>query len=420
MKKFLLPLIGILCLCVNAAQAQWVNITPPDLSNAADLSVIDNKTAVLMSHDSVIQLYKTKNGGVNWESIPAPVWQDSDPILWQGAQFLDEQIGYVYGTWLVNGGVYAPGGTENFAVFKTTDGGNNWTYLDQPVPSVGFVFITNIHFFDANKGVVTLVTGLSYSLIKTTDDGGITWQTRDTIRDWGNNYHFRPDGTGVILACVYDHHTAGGGCDNIAYKTADFGNTWEEVGPAGQGTEWPELRKGLWYESTLYVDDNLVFRVRRDVNGSLPEDDVYHLDKSVDAGITWQEDYFVNTWYPFHQLFLEWDTPWVTTWKSVFRLSVASIGTSEASQTESLLQIAPNPSGSESTMQIQADNLYNGLTQVSCFSSDGRLAYQGNVMLLAGKATINAPLLPNGLYQLVLADSGRVIGRGKWVVLRNQ
>ena len=125
MKKFLLPLIGILCLCVNAAQAQWNNVTPPNTPFANDLSVIDNKTAVLMSHDSVIQLYKTQNGGVNWESIPAPVWQDSDPIHWQGAQFLDEQIGYVYGTWLVNGGVYAPGGTENFAVFKTTDGGKD-------------------------------------------------------------------------------------------------------------------------------------------------------------------------------------------------------------------------------------------------------------------------------------------------------
>jgi photosystem II stability/assembly factor-like uncharacterized protein len=110
-------------------------------------------------------LYRTDDGGATWALISQTTLGNPPPVAGAGelpnggaAQalfFIDEDNG-----WLGLGG---PG--QN--LFRSEDGGHNWTFVDVLEPGVP---VSDITFTDAQNGTMTTSTGTW-----TTSDGGDTW-----------------------------------------------------------------------------------------------------------------------------------------------------------------------------------------------------------------------------------------------------
>ena len=115
------------------------------------------------------EIYKTTDGGANWTAISAAALPNP----------LSGEYGY-------NGGYVAAGGTFWFTtnkgrVYRTTDQGVTWTVAQAPITDFGGTAQNGrIYFSDANNGylqknvVAGAVTTRTYA---TTTNGGATWST---------------------------------------------------------------------------------------------------------------------------------------------------------------------------------------------------------------------------------------------------
>jgi photosystem II stability/assembly factor-like uncharacterized protein len=397
----------ILCCCLFASifsntHAQWVNITPLGVQSINNISVINDKQAVVLSNDSLPFLYYTNDGGMSWVTKNLPIWLDSDPMRIRSIQFLDAQHGFAYGDWLVNGGVYQ-GGTESFALYSTNDGGDTWTLLLPEIPTVGFINLNSLHFFNTLQGVYTAITGLGYALIKTTDDGGLTWQTRDTISSWDQSSHFKQDGLGYSVRYNYYSKTY------LLYKVTDFGKTWTSLGVAGTDANWPEQRKGLWFDQHLYINDLLVFRSRADLQNLGADDDLYYIDQSVDGGANWQEDFFESPIAPIQNLVVENEVVWLHTYRDLYRRDL-SVRTQDADAKALVFKAFPNPAKSASKVQISTLSQLEGAIDIQLFSVNGQLVSTQKSYLQAGNVTVALPVLSAGSYEMRVVLGGEVLG----------
>jgi photosystem II stability/assembly factor-like uncharacterized protein len=136
---------------------------------------------------------KTTNGGINWFIQPCGA------TIAHGIYFFNENTGYV--------------GDFIGHIFKTTDGGNNWTDYN----TLTFNWIADFYFFDNNTGYAV---GELHSIFKTTDKG-LSW-TQLYERMGGSFYSVtfikegnNPPTKGYAV-----------GSYQALYRTSDGGNTW--------------------------------------------------------------------------------------------------------------------------------------------------------------------------------------------------
>lgn len=387
-------------LCLQSAQAQWNSVKPSDIFEVHDANFISDTKGLLLTSDSLSTFLQiTTNGGQNWTSKALPSWTSSDPMYWQGICFLDEQNGYVFGNWLVNGGVFA-GGTESFVLYHTQNGGDTWEDRTPQAPTVGFANLNDIHFFNAQQGVLTYSTGLGYTLVHTTDDGGVSWQTQDTLRSWEVDWHLNPDGAGYAIRYNHDHQQNVN--TYILYRIENYGKTWTLLGKPGDDPAWPQQRIGMWYDSRFFVNEQLGFRAR--ITGGF--NNIIHLDRTDDGGQSWQEDYFVNEVFPIQQLSVQNQTIWLQTWVDVFRRSL-TIGLDDPMQKQSIL-IYPSPLPAGGTLQVDLTEKWNGTVLCRIVGMDGKIHHQQQIEAEEGRFTVEMTALPPALYQLsVQYDAGR-------------
>ena len=118
-------------------------------------------------------IYKTANGGKSWSLVPSTL----DPTAVYGSfSFSSSSDG-----WLLVG-IQPSAGSENKYLYKTTDGGSNWSLVAQAqfssgqamaisgvMPATGYV--TQLHFISPQQGFMALARSGLYA----TDDGGLTW-----------------------------------------------------------------------------------------------------------------------------------------------------------------------------------------------------------------------------------------------------
>ncbi len=196
--------------------------------NFADVFFINEEKGFAISGVlSVFQgLYKTTDGGINWEGIPGPSGQD---IL-----FLDSLTGFIGSnviykttdggeTWYIpNGGqggagrIFFVNETTGWAIrskiiYKTTDRGENW--FEQFTTSFGF--FTGIHFADSLNGWAS-----GTRPYKTTD-GGNTWVQQTNTDIWlSDDVYFGNIDTGWIVKRTLN---------SSLLKTTDSGLSWNEL-----------------------------------------------------------------------------------------------------------------------------------------------------------------------------------------------
>ena len=163
-------------------------------------------------------------------------------------------------------------------VLKTTDGGITWTQLNvAPFP----VFYINIHFFNANDGVVmgdacpSHGQGRNCMIIFTTQDGGNTW-------------------TQVPKANLPNH----GSEHFYSWSMCAVGNTIWTVSTVAN--IWKSTDKGLHWSKYQTSDHQAIvsnIKMRDAMHGLWGIDD--ELYRTIDGGVTWTEVDPIGTFFTF-------------------------------------------------------------------------------------------------------------------------
>lgn len=148
----------------------------------------------------------TTNGGTIWDSlkpnlnypIPYPPYYFS--LTLENCSFINAQTGWVIGN---------NEGYEAYRIISTTNGGINWNYQ-----SIGNYF-KSIKFLDSQTGIIAGKNGLIFR----TTDGGLNWtkKIQGVINDWSSIFFINP----LTGWCV-------GGRGTIL-KTTNGGSLWDST-----------------------------------------------------------------------------------------------------------------------------------------------------------------------------------------------
>ncbi|MCB0832885.1 MAG: hypothetical protein KDC45_05440, partial [Bacteroidetes bacterium] len=167
---------------------------------------------------------RTTDGGLSWDAISNP-----PENIFRGMNFIDNLTGF--------GALY-----NTPKIYKTTDGGENWTIL-QDWTAQGNYFFRNMQMVNSNVGYVcgrktTLDTGL---VLKTTNGGSTWFSIGDNIFSspigdvWGLDFVDENNGW-IATRTGYIFHTTDGGSTwtyQSSREAGSFLNSVEAVGPDG-------------------------------------------------------------------------------------------------------------------------------------------------------------------------------------------
>ncbi len=229
----------------------WTTTIPLQGSYLFGVEFLDEETGFVAGYNPATTsatVLSTFDGGENWE-----VTNLTQSFGAYVVDFVDNDIGYVCG--------------YNGAVFKSTDGGENWTLLVTGTTDV-FRWMHAV-----NEDVVYVVGGDSFALVDRiyrTTDGGESWTqvyNFNGTMSIGGIYFFE-DNTGIIVG-----HS---GSENVR-RTTDGGVTWTSVYLTGENQVL----------QSLSVDGNYCWTVGGEGN----------VHKSTDQGQTWSFEETINVDY---------------------------------------------------------------------------------------------------------------------------
>ena len=194
----------------------WDSLQSGTTQHLSDIYFYDTDTGYVVGFNGTI--LKTTNGGSVWTNLNS---ETSNDLL--SLDFVDAFIGYAAGE--VN---------DTSSVIKTTDGGSSWIDKSSGFPRTNGNCIT-LDFINANVGFIGGGGGSTF-FYKTTN-GGDTWamsgslfQTRQTKMDSTEQLSIYPYGG---ITSVYFKDSSNGwfvdwssGVDNIIRTTTDGGITW--------------------------------------------------------------------------------------------------------------------------------------------------------------------------------------------------
>ncbi len=223
MKKILLIFVIIMCSTSYApktfSQSNWFWQSPiPTGSYLKKVNFVNENTGFAVGND--FTAIKSTNGGMNWFSINSNFDSVPSGVILNNALtsvfFINSETGFIGGNNL----------------FKTTDGGNRWVYLNAPFTPITSVFFTgNTNGFVSGNGIAK------------TSDGGYTWSVLNTGIPGSGSYetiNFPSNDTGYVSRY---------GIPSILLKTSNGGITWSIAYSINQlkhfyGIEFPENNTG--------------------------------------------------------------------------------------------------------------------------------------------------------------------------------
>jgi photosystem II stability/assembly factor-like uncharacterized protein len=178
------PLVKRLVLRTADGGHHWQNVTPPALSAqmAGELprEYLDQDRAFVMAlaGPGQIRVMRTSDGGTHWQDTILRDPKVVDRLSETGSaqfSFVDANHGWLFVS-------YGYDGDEAGAVYKTIDGGRQWSVASRTDPNKGGGSAipwqgakTGITFVDQRNGWLTAATYRSKPLLYVTRDAGTSW-----------------------------------------------------------------------------------------------------------------------------------------------------------------------------------------------------------------------------------------------------
>ncbi len=409
MKKHLLT-ISALCLTV-ASFAQWTSQATGFSAvsrGVRDVSAVDANTVWIATYDGsgslakVQDFSKTTDGGTTW--TPGTVTTPNASYEWSCISAVNGTTAWAC---FYDGGAGVGGG-----IFKTTDGGATWTQQ-----GVGTIFNASsfpdvVHFWDANTGFAMGDPNGGYFEIYTTTDGGTTW-TRTPSANIPAPLSAAEYGI-VNDFCVNGNTVWFGTNAGRVYKSTDKGLTWtvsvvssvttETVSDIAFRTATESIAivvdgGGTVFTNYLSNDGGATWTTFTPTSGTMYTGDLEVIPNSTayvstgaatgssgssyttDAGATWTDiDVAVQH---TAQGWVDGMTGWSggfntsTTADGIYKYSGAALGVKALNNDHARMQMFPNPSTGEFTLQI-AGAEKNGAT-VKIVDALGNVAFENSI-----------------------------------------
>ncbi len=254
MKKLFL----LLWTAFASAQPQWHALeSVPSNTNGQRFDDVFflNETLGWAANGSAASVYKTTDGGQNWTlQLAEQTPQLPGNHYFRNIEFLNEQIGFL--------------GTLNNKFLRTTDGGQTWSVINNIIPAPAAIC-----GIDCVGGSTVYACGAYFSesayILKSTDSGQ-TWQYID----------MGAHAEGLVELLFVDENTGyasgKGALGGTILKTTDGGQTWSEIYNTGLPGEY------VWKLQVLASNPNCIFGSVESVN-ALPG----KLLRTLDNGVTW-------------------------------------------------------------------------------------------------------------------------------------
>jgi photosystem II stability/assembly factor-like uncharacterized protein len=214
---------GFISKTINGG-VNWIFVnTGFDNWDSRCLSFINENTGWIGGHIGVLGcLFKTINGGINWSKV-----EFQGAVQINSVKFFDSNNGWVI--------------TEDSAVYRTTNGGNNWTriQINNIIQPANYVFYRYLYPLNNNEiwALVIRNAGLIFSHVYRTIDGGNNWSLQFTHTDsLSSNAH-------AFLKINFINSTTGflyGGF-NFIFKTTNAGMNWNKINILIANSYYPEI-----------------------------------------------------------------------------------------------------------------------------------------------------------------------------------
>ena len=184
-------------------------------------------------------LYKTTDGGKNWEVVLKPYSITDETFQFHHGTFINREIGWLVGE----------------KICKTSDGGVTWKLQTNPTNKC----LEGVSFSDEKNGIAVGWQGI----ILTTNNGGDCWIASDTLRP--DHSWFRLNDVQMI--------------DNkLAFAVGDNGTI---IKTTDGGVTWTEIKSGFsekHFRSLKFIDA---------LNGYITENSTVGIIHTTDGGQTW-------------------------------------------------------------------------------------------------------------------------------------
>jgi photosystem II stability/assembly factor-like uncharacterized protein len=278
MKKIILCFVFLLV--ATELMSQWLSQPSPTTADLNSIKFINPNVAYIAGDSETI--VKTSNGGLNW-SVVNKVYNN---LELNSISFIDENTGFIVG------GEYGNGINTQGKIYKTTNGGNNWTtYITDSICYCCVWFINSNTGFAG--GIPKPRSNPYPCFYKTTNCGNSWFSIIDINSSVKFDIYFLNQNTGW---------TAGDGTASlqgtgIVYKTTNGGNNWFALG---------EQAWGVQYYSVFFLNETIgwITGIQTNPWGGL-------LRKTTNGGLTWAHQNNSNLNELYKTYFINENTGWV-------------------------------------------------------------------------------------------------------------
>ena len=225
----------------------WENISVPNMEKIdfRDVEGFNKNTAIVMGVASPARFYKTTDGGQNWKLVH---FDDRAGVFFDGMSFWNKNDGIAFSD-PVDG---------QHLLIRTTDGGDTW----HEIPKEGFPHKLNPEFGFAASGTgipvqgrktVWLGMGGVKSRVFKSEDGGMNWSVAETPVVHGGqstgiySVAFKNKKVGISVGGDYTNQSI----KNTMAYTNDGGATWH----------LPEKQTHQYRECVAHYRGNIFFAV---------------------------------------------------------------------------------------------------------------------------------------------------------------
>ena len=194
MRKLYVILISVFLTGFFTLSAQWA---PMGMGTLIDVSYPKSDSMNIIAVGEKGLVLKSVDGGLTWSQIQTAAKNDIKKVF-----FPTKQDGY-----FVEDGWGMPD-----KIYKTNNAGSSWTKL--PIDSI--MGIHCIYFTGRDTGFV----GTTWYGVYRTINGGLNWTKVGFVSDYVNGFAFQNPSAGYFV-----------GDNRMIYKTTDFGATWMDADP---------------------------------------------------------------------------------------------------------------------------------------------------------------------------------------------